>query len=117
MVLARSISRIQSTLLNSLYNKSPNWLVYFLNPRIAKRKIAVTSNLGKHRDSLSISFLKPGGQLLYYAATFLESARFRADCPSHHSILRYNGHACRCHLCDRLPYVRDICKRIAGQIK
>ena len=67
------------------------------------REMAVISKLEKHRDSPSISFLKFGGQSQYYATFFGESARFRVDCPFHHTILRYNGHAYRYHLYDRLP--------------
>jgi len=102
-VVIRSVSHIQSKLLNSLDHISPNQLVCFLSPTIAMREMAVTSNLEKHRDKPSTSSLEFGGQSLDFAATFGESARFRVDCPFHHSILRYNGHACRCHLYDRLP--------------
>ena len=76
--------------------------------------MAITSSLKKHRNSLSIYFLEPGGQLLHYAATSLKSTRFRADYPSYYSILRYNSHAYRYYLRNRLPYIRDIYKRIAG---
>ena len=67
------------------------------------RNMAVTSNLEKNRDSLSISLLDFGGQSLYLVASFVEIARFQVDCPCYHSILRCNSHACRCYLYNRAP--------------
>ena len=54
-VVIRSVSHIQSKLLNSLDHISPNQLVCFLSLTIAMREMAVTSNLEKHRDNLPLN--------------------------------------------------------------